>query len=159
MGDSSGGHLALTAGMIPASVGLDNLCPGPEELKVAAIINWYGITDVNELLQEPNERGFALAWLHGLPNAEEIAKQVSPLTYVRSGLPPVITIHGDEDPIVPYSQNVRLHEALEKAGVPNRLVTIPAGKHGLFSQAEMAKAYGEIRRFLDEHLGRQKATD
>ncbi|MCH2464701.1 MAG: alpha/beta hydrolase, partial [Gemmatimonadetes bacterium] len=44
-GNSAGGHLALTTGMVPASAGLDGQCPGSETLSVAAIINWYGITD------------------------------------------------------------------------------------------------------------------
>ena len=150
MGNSAGGHLALTTGMIPASASLDSLCPGSEELKVAAIINWYGITDVNELLAGANVRNYAVGWLGGMPNREEIAKRVSPLTYVRSGLPPIISIQGDADPIVPYTQNVRLHQALDKAGVRNQFVTIPGGKHGGFSDAEMAKAYAEIRGFLDK---------
>ena len=150
MGNSAGGHLALTTGMTPASEGLDSLCPGTEELKVAAIINWYGITDVNELLAGANVRNFAVAWLGGMPNREEIAKRVSPLTYVRAGLPPIISIQGDADPIVPYSQNVRLHQALDKAGIRNELVTIPGGKHGGFSDTEMAKAYTAIRGFLDK---------
>ena len=150
MGNSAGGHLALTTGMTPASEGLDSLCPGSEELKVAAIINWYGITDVNELLAGANVRNFAVGWLGGMSNREEIAKRVSPLTYVRAGLPPIISIQGDADPIVPYSQNVRLHQALDKAGTRNQLVTIPGGKHGGFSDTEMAKAYAEIRGFLDK---------
>jgi acetyl esterase/lipase len=150
MGNSAGGHLALTTGMIPASASLDSLCPGNEELKVAAIINWYGITDVNELLAGPNVRNYAVGWLGGMPNREEIAKRVSPLTYVRAGLPPIISIQGDADPIVPYSQNVRLHQALDGAGVRNQFVTVPGGKHGGFSDADMAKAYAEIRGFLDK---------
>jgi acetyl esterase/lipase len=150
MGNSAGGHLALTTGMSPASESLDSLCPGNEELKVAAIINWYGITDVNELLTGPNVRNYAITWLGGMSNREEIAKRVSPLTYVRAGLPPIISIQGDADPIVPYSQNVRLHQALDKAGIRNELVTIPGGKHGGFSDTEMAKAYAEIRGFLDK---------
>jgi acetyl esterase/lipase len=150
MGNSAGGHLALTTGMIPASASLDSLCPGSEELKVAAIINWYGITDVNELLAGPNVRNYAVAWLGGMSNREEIAKRVSPLTYVRAELPPIISIQGDADPVVPYSQNVRLHQALDRAGVRNRFVTVPDGKHGGFSDAEMAKAYTEIRGFLDK---------
>jgi acetyl esterase/lipase len=56
MGNSAGGHLALTTGMSPASESLDSLCPGNEELKVAAVINWYGITDVNELLEHLTKR-------------------------------------------------------------------------------------------------------
>jgi acetyl esterase/lipase len=150
MGNSAGGHLALTTGMIPASASLDSLCPGNEQLKVAAIINWYGITDVNELLAGPNVRNYAVAWLGGMSNREEIAKRVSPLTYVRAGLPPIISIQGDADPTVPYSQNVRLHQALDQAGVRNEFVTVPGGKHGGFSDAEMAKAYAEIRGFLDK---------
>ena len=159
MGNSAGGHLALTTGMIPASASLDSLCPGNEELKVAAIINWYGITDVNELLAGPNVRNYAVAWLGGMSNRDEIAKQVSPLTYVRAGLPPIISIQGDADPTVPYSQNVRLHQALDRAGVRNEFVTIPRGKHGGFSDAEVAKAYAEIRGFLDKlNITRQTAN-
>ena len=150
MGNSAGGHLALTTGMSPASESLDSLCPGSEELNVAAIINWYGITDVNELLAGANVRSFAIAWLGGMANREEIAKRVSPLTYVRAGLPPIISIQGDADPTVPYAQNVRLHQALDKAGIRNELVTIPGGKHGGFSDTEMARAYAAIRGFLDK---------
>src|SRR5215470_10094693 len=148
MGNSAGGHLALTTGMSPASESLDSLCPGSEELKVAAIINWYGITDVNELLAGANVRSFAVAWLGGMANREEIAKRVSPLTYVRAGLPPIISIQGDADPTVPYAQNVRLHQALDKAGIRNELVTIPGGKHGGFSDTEMATADAAIRDVL-----------
>ena len=159
MGNSAGGHLALTTGMIPASAALDSLCPGTEELKVAAMINWYGITDVNELLGGANVRPFAVTWLGGMMNRDEVAKRVSPLTYVRPGLPPIISIQGDADPTVPYSQNVRLHQALEKVGVRNQLVTIPAGKHGGFTDAEMMKAYDAIRAFLDKGNLRKQSTN
>ena len=52
------------------------------------------------------------------------------MTYVRAGLPPVIAIHGDADPIVPYEQEVREIDALKKAGGVAELVTIPAGDTG-----------------------------
>jgi len=39
-GDSSGGHLALTTGMIPESAGLDRQCPGVPLPKVAAIVDF-----------------------------------------------------------------------------------------------------------------------
>jgi dipeptidyl aminopeptidase/acylaminoacyl peptidase len=85
-----------------------------------------------------------------MANRDAIAKRVSPLTYVRAGLPPIISIQGDADPTVPYPQNVRLHQALDNAGVRNTFVTVPGGKHGGFTDAEMAKAYAEIRGFLDK---------
>src|SRR5215470_9947411 len=143
-GNSAGGHLALTTGMLPASAGLDRECPGPEQLKVSAIVNWYGITDVEDLLDGPNMKTYAVTWLSSMENRREIARRVSPIHYVRADLPPIITIHGDADPTVPYNHAIRLREALDKAGVPNALVTIPGGHHGNFSREQTLRAYTEI---------------
>jgi dipeptidyl aminopeptidase/acylaminoacyl peptidase len=136
--------------MLPASAGLDRQCPGPDNLRVAAIVNWYGISDVNELLDGPNMRGYAVTWLGSAPNRDEIARRVSPLTYVRAGLPPVLTIHGDADPTVPYEQSVRLHKALAGVGVANELLTMPGGKHGFdcCTPPQRLQAYAKIREFL-----------
>jgi acetyl esterase/lipase len=152
-GGSAGGHLALTTGFLPASAGLDRQCPGPDNLKVAAIVNWFGISDVNELLDGPNMKAYAVTWLGSAPDREQIATRVSPLTYVRAGLPPVLTIHGDADPTVPYTQSVRLHKALTDAGVPNELMTMAGGKHGFdcCNLTQRVNAYAKIRDFLVQH--------
>ncbi len=150
-GNSAGGHLALTTGMIPASAGLDRECPGSEELSVAAIINWYGITEVGDLLDGPNIRSYAVEWMGSLENRFEIAERVSPMTYVRAGLPPTLTIHGDADPIVPYQHAVMLHEKLDGLGVPNELHTVPGGRHGGFNQEQTLAIFETIRRFLSQH--------
>jgi acetyl esterase/lipase len=150
-GHSAGGHLSLTTGMLPVSTGMDRQCPGSEELKVAAIVNWMGITDVLDLLEGPHQKTYAVQWLGSQPNREEIARRVSPITYVRPGLPPILTVHGDADPTVPYSQAVRLHEALDRAGVPNKLLTVPGGGHWRFSGEQDAKLFAQIREFLAEH--------
>ena len=147
-GDSAGGHLALTTGMIPESAGLDRECPGVALPKVAAIVDWYGITDVNDLLEGPNIRNYAVQWLGAAPNRADIAKRLSPLEYVRPGLPPVLMIHGDADPTVPYQHSVRLKAALDKAGVMNEFFTVPGGHHGGFSPAENVQVYGAIKAFL-----------
>jgi acetyl esterase/lipase len=127
---------------------LDLQCPGTEDLKVSAVIDWYGITDVNDLLDGPNMKTYAVTWMGSMPNRADVAKRVSPLTYVRPGLPPILMIQGDADPTVPYAHSVRLHEALDKAGVPNELVTVPGGKHGGFTVEENVKNYTAIRSFL-----------
>ncbi len=161
-GDSAGGHLALTTGFLPASVGLDRECArnpyiGPDapagDMKVAAVINWYGIADVNELLDGPNMKPWAVTWFGAQPNREEIARRVSPLTYIRAGLPPVLTIHGDEDPSVPYSQSVQLHKRLSEVGVPNELLTMPGGKHGIAccNLDQRTNVYRSIQAFLRKH--------
>lgn len=147
-GESAGGHLALTTGIIPESAGLDRECAGTALPKVAAIINWYGITDVYDVIEGPHRANAAMQWFGSLPNREDIARRVSPLTYIRTGLPPILTIHGDADTTVPYDHAVRLHQALAKAGVTNQLLTIPGGKHGNFSPQERTKIFITIREFL-----------
>jgi acetyl esterase/lipase len=150
-GHSAGGHLSLITGMLPEGTGLDNNCDGTEKLKVAAIINWYGISDVTDLVQGRNHRNYAVMWMGSQPDPLTIAKRVSPLTYVRAGLPPILSIHGDADPVVPYEHSTRLHQALTAAGVPNELVTIKGGGHGQFTDAELEDAYQNIRAFLHSH--------
>ena len=151
-GESAGGHLALSLGMIPESAGLDRECASATALpKVAAVINWYGITDVGDVVDGPHRANAAMQWMGSLPNREEVARRVSPLTYVRAGLPPILTIHGDNDTTVPYPQAVRLHEALAKVNVPNQLLTIPGGRHGQFTPEERLKIFATIREFLAKH--------
>ncbi|NKB32481.1 MAG: alpha/beta hydrolase fold domain-containing protein [Pseudomonadales bacterium] len=151
-GNSAGGHLALTTGMIPSDAGLDRQCLGDETPEVAAIVNWYGITDVGDLLDGVNQKSYAVRWLGSLPNMLDIAHRVSPLSYIHSNLPPTITIHGDADPVVPYDHAVKLHRGLDQVEVVNALVTIPNGLHGGFPADEMLRAYGSIFSFLDSNV-------
>ena len=164
-GQSAGGHLALTTGMLTAGAGLDRRCPGDRrwnwaidalstaELKVAAIVNWYGVTDVVDLAYRPPGKSGAAAeaWLGSRSDRDEVARRVSPMTYVRGDLPPILSIHGDADPVVPYDHGTRLHEALDAAGAPNELVTIAGGGHGNFSHADNLRIYAAIRAFLGRH--------
>jgi len=153
-GHSAGGHLALTTGMLLESDGLDNDCAsdGKEpEPRVAAIVNWYGATDVGDLLAGKNRKNYALEWFGSGLNKEQIAREVSPLTYVRKDNPPMITIHGELDDVVPYDHAVRLHTALGRAGVPNQLITVKGGGHGQFADVENRRAYDAIRAFLAKY--------
>jgi acetyl esterase/lipase len=159
-GYSAGGHLALTTGMLEPKAGFDRGCQGkrtmdywgvgaPPMPTVAAIVNWFGITDVAGMLEgAPNARGYAIEWIGNASNAFTLATSVSPLAMVRAGIPPILTIHGDQDPWVPYSDGARLHEALQKARLPNQLLTIAGGKHGDFTSAENDRIWATIRQFL-----------
>ena len=153
-GGSAGGHLSLTTGTMPKSAGFDYECTSgsPDtELDVAAVVNWYGITDVEDLLAGPNQKSYAVRWLGSLPNREEVARRASPIHYVRKGLPPILTVHGDADPTVPYRHAVDYHQALDQHGVANELVTVPGGKHGGFTPDEYRKLYRDIFAFLEKH--------
>ena len=147
VGSSAGAHLALMAALAPVTAGFDGLCPGDEPLRVAAVINFFGVVDVAELLGPSNARDFAIGWIGG-PERAALARRVSPITYVGKGSPPIFTAHGDADPVVPFAQAKRLHEALGRAGVPNRLYTLRRGGHGDFDGAEVLTVTRAVRDFL-----------
>jgi acetyl esterase/lipase len=160
-GHSAGGHLALMTGLLKPSAGLDYACidraeggrgePSSADIPVAVIINWFGITDVADLLTGPNAKTYAVRWLGNAADRETLAARLSPLTYVRADQPPVFTIHGDDDPTVPYTHATRLRDALDRAGVPNELITVPGGKHGGFPPPESLRIWTAIRAFLQKH--------
>jgi acetyl esterase/lipase len=164
-GHSAGGYLALMTGMLEVSDNLDNDCSRVSaewrqsfvrEVKVAAVVNFFGPTDYVDLLQAPNTRNFAIRWFGDLPNRMDLARKLSPVNLVRKDLPPIISIDGDLDPIVPYQQAVRLHVALTRAGAPNELITIKGGGHGstspfAWNREQDLEAQEAVFRFLEKH--------
>ena len=144
-GGSAGGHLSLMVGMTPKSAKL-----GPAA-KIAAVVNFYGITDVGDQLGGPNLREYAVTWVPEGPGRLEVAKRVSPMTYVRKGLPPILTIHGDADQTVPYEHGVKLTKALRDAGDDAELVSVPQGKHGFPKATEDEIYEHDIWPFLKKH--------
>jgi acetyl esterase/lipase len=68
-GHSAGGHLALMTGMLTPDAGFDNDCPGKEDLKVAAIVNYFGITDVTDVLEGPTRKTMHLRGSAACPTA------------------------------------------------------------------------------------------
>jgi len=149
-GHSAGGHLSLMTGMLDSTSSLDNECPGTEEPKAAAIVNYYGPTDLAEMLQNTSTKAVVQMWLGAQPTRSELIKQLSPLSYVRKGVPPTISLHGDKDPSVHIQEASRLHEALDRASVPNKLVIIPGGGHGGWTREQNLHAQEEVSRFLKQ---------
>lgn len=158
-GGSAGAHLALIAAMLPAGNRFDRGCAsegggrwrdGREAtLPVAAVVNWFGIADVADLLAGPNAKHYAIEWFGALPDAPRLAlaRELSPLQQVRADTPPIITLHGEDDDVVPFAQASALHARLGSAGRPNRLVKVAGARHS-FSPAQAAAAMGPIREFL-----------
>ncbi|HYO81636.1 MAG TPA: alpha/beta hydrolase [Bryobacteraceae bacterium] len=150
VGTSAGGHLALMAGLTTKQAKL-----GPAT-KFAAVVNFYGITDVEDQLGGENARKYALTWVPEGPERMELARRVSPISYVRKDVPAVLTIHGTADTTVPYEHGVRITKALRDAGADAEMISVPEGKHALteeqYSQAwEQIFAFLERRRLLGQH--------
>jgi acetyl esterase/lipase len=144
-GDSAGGHLALMVGLTPKQAKL-----GPVG-KIAAVVNWYGITDVQDQLEGQNQRDYAVTWVPAsLPDRQELARRVSPITWAAKNDPPVLTIHGDEDNVVPYDHGVNMTKALRAAGSDAELLPVTHGGHGGFSKEQNASLWQLIFNFLEK---------
>ena len=140
-GASAGGHLALMVGLTPPTAGFGPAAP------VAAIVDCYGPTDVADLVEGPHRKSWAAQWVPDRPGRLDLAKRVSPLTYVRRGLPPTFIVQGADDTTVPVVQSVRLTQALRDAKVDVEIVTVPGAKHG-FSQDQWVGVHAQIFDFL-----------
>ncbi|HYZ82863.1 MAG TPA: alpha/beta hydrolase [Bryobacteraceae bacterium] len=140
-GDSAGGHLSLMVGMTPKSAKF-----GPTG-NVAAVVDFYGITDVADQLQGINMREYAVKWVPEQESRFELASKVSPISYVRNDVPPILCIHGNADEVVPYEHSVQLVKALRQARADAELIPIPNGAHG-FDDAQMNRLFPQIFAFL-----------
>ena len=123
-GESAGGHLALmtVAAMDQAKYGAG--------IRAVAVVDWYGPTDLPAL---SGTRDWLETWLGKRP---ELARELSPMSYVGMGFPPVIAIHGDADEVVPFEQSVRLVQAMPQA----ELIRAAHGRHG-FDRAQWNSLY------------------
>ncbi len=147
-GASAGGHLALMVGLLNST----GNHPCRVSVQPQAIVNWFGITDIEAvesyLAQKRPAGNYALSWVGQKSRVAQISADYSPLSFITDKTPPIITIHGTADSVVPYDQAEALHYALS---TPNRLVTLNGGKHGGFSDAQYQQAMAAIFEFLSEN--------
>jgi acetyl esterase/lipase len=152
-GESAGGHLALITGLLNSIPGSHKYYSG-DSLKIKAIVNWYGITDiagVDTFYKEQNqESNYASIWVGNPKRMDSISNAFSPVKRITPSTPPIISVHGKKDSVVPYEQAVTLHELLKKAGIRNELVSIEDGKHLGFTDKEYQYIYTRIFDFLDQ---------
>ncbi len=150
MGGSAGGHLALMAGLLGNNNLFDSNCKGTENnIKVAAIIDKYGIADVWDWAYGPNVTSkSAVRWLGDKAKDEAFAKSVSPMHYITKDSPPIFIVHGDADPTVPYQQSVDLHKKLLAASVKTEFMTVPGGLHGKFEKEKNSEINKAVLKFI-----------
>lgn len=130
-GESAGAHLALMAAFTAGE-------------PVAAVVNFYGVSDLAGMLRYP-----AIQRVLPEDRAEAAAKSLSPLTYIRPGLPPVLSIHGTADPQVLPTHSAALTRALRAADGDADEFDVKGGKHGFTAaplRATTRLAPAKVRR-------------
>ncbi|HUB68506.1 MAG TPA: alpha/beta hydrolase [Candidatus Methylacidiphilales bacterium] len=107
--------------------------------RVQAVVDFFGPTDLTRLLPASMGPGSAESRFLGCTIKDNLSKarRASPISYVTKNCPPFLIIHGDADPIVPYTQSVWLTVALKEAGVPVTFYTVKGAKHGGFHDPQV----------------------
>jgi acetyl esterase/lipase len=148
-GASAGGQLALMVGMATA---VPDLGPtDPDDFTIAAIVNGYGPSNVTDLLAK--NVSWAVQWLPAsTPNRAALAQEVSPITYVRQDVPPLITVQGLDDTTVPIAESQALYDALTAAHADTALHFVPGAGHGFSTPASAwPDAEAAMFNFLIQH--------
>ncbi len=134
-GASSGGHLALLAGMADEDAGLEGSGGWTNvSSRVSAIVSYYGPMDLTAVSADFGARAqAAITKLIGAtPQVNPSAyRRASPITYVSSGKPPILMVHGDHDTLVPFEQSKRMLDACLRAGVNAKLIKVEDADHVL----------------------------
>ena len=60
---------------------------------------------------------------------------MSPITYARADMPPLISVHGSNDTTVPVAQSQHLDELLQAAGADAEIHVVSGAGHGFSSPA------------------------
>jgi acetyl esterase/lipase len=139
-GESSGAHLAALLGLTADHGDLPELeGAGAPSTAVTGVVDWYGPTDLLTMQSQalpnavarsdaPDSRESLLIGAP-LPEAPDLARRASPLTYVHAGAPPFHIAHGVDDRFVPSAQSEQLADALRHMGVDVELTLIPGSDH------------------------------
>jgi len=154
-GGSAGGHLSLLVGLTDPSSGLEGDSGNSgQSSRVQAVVNYFGPTDMAACYEKTALPWVARLFLGGVPSeVPDRYKAASPITYVSKDDPPVLTLHGDQDALVPVEQAKALDEKMKAVGASHTLIIYRGQGHG-FGGEYGKKSWDATWEFFDRHLKR-----
>lgn len=152
-GASAGGHLALLVGLTDSAAGLEGEGGYRDQSsRVQAVVNWFGPTEMASCHDKSSVAWMLRMFVGGTPaEAPDRYRAASPTTYVSQDDPPVLTLHGDRDQLVPVEQAHLLDQKMKAAGAPHTLLVLTGQGHG-FQGEHQQKAVAAMWAFFEQHL-------
>lgn len=162
-GSSAGGHLAALAGTTGSGILDGDLLEYQEySSDVQAVVDGYGPTDFLQMDEHrlttaqasndpesvrllPSKRSAdpdsPESLLLGAPigDCPQLVLEANPITYVKSGMPPFLILHGLSDLAVPVHQSELLYESLVSCENEATLCLIPELGHGFFNRNDLGQ--------------------
>lgn len=151
-GSSAGGHLSLilaTKGAAGDPKAKDQVDRASSAVQAAAV--FYPPTDYRNWA-EPGDMAVGVGkqekWAPAFGSEsetaagrDELGRHMSSIYHVNKEMPPVLIVHGDEDPIVPLHQATSFQKAAQEKGATVKVVVKKGGAHGWPDKAEDEKQF------------------
>lgn len=159
-GDSAGGHLAALVGVSGGSTELEGDIGNDrgQSSGVQGIISFYGGANLTTILRQSTPHGLSVRvpalelLLGGQPeDVPALARLASPVFHVDRNDPPLLLLHGDQDPQMPVNQSLELCGAYKKVNAHVQLEVVHDAMHGgsMFYDAERMSV---VKKFLRRHF-------
>ena len=159
-GNSAGGHLAALIGTSNGVKALEGTVGGhaDQSSDVQSIASYYGASNLASILSQSTPHGLsvrvpALKLLLGdTPDqVKELAQLASPVFHVDKNDPPLLLLHGDQDPQMPINQAHELHGRYKALQLDVAFEVLHGAAHGgaMFYDAQRNAV---VKAFLDRTL-------
>ena len=115
------------------------------------LVNHDGIFDSRGMAYSTEELWFD-EWEHGGPYYEvpENYEKFNPANFVAQWRVPMLVIHGGHDFRVPDAQGISTFTALQRRGIPSRLLYYPNENHWVLKPANSIQWHNEVLKWLGE---------
>jgi acetyl esterase/lipase len=150
MGYSAGGQLTCLATV-----------QAKEDMRVQAVVGFAPATDMVADTERRGGLSKSLQALFGRETVDDtvktLLKEMSPINYVRPGLPPFLFVQGDADKTVPYDQTLAFMSKLKENHVPCEIIMIKGAPHRITDWDKFDPSYKEkLVAWLEQKLAVKK---
>jgi acetyl esterase/lipase len=150
MGYSAGGQLACLAAV-----------QAKDDTRVQAVVGFSPPTDMVADTERRGGLSKSLQALFGKETVDDptkvLLKEMSPIDFVKPGLPPFLFIQGDSDKTVPHDQTLAFMAKLKENGVTNDIITIKGAPHRITEWDKFDPSYKDkLVAWLEQKLAVKK---
>jgi len=119
------------------------------------LVNHDGVFDSRSMAYSTEELWFTeweqggMAW-----EVPENVEKFNPVNHVAKWNKPMLVIHGTRDYRIPYAQSLSAFTALQRKGIPSRLLMFPDENHWVLKPNNSIRWHREVEKWLGEWTGR-----
>ncbi|QNN65467.1 S9 family peptidase [Sphingomonas rhizophila] len=130
----------------------------PDRFK--CLVQHDGVFDARAMAYETEELWFD-EWEHGGKTYYEDPKAFerwNPVNYVANWRTPMLVITGEKDFRIPYTQGIAAFTALQRRGIPSKLVVFPDENHWVLKPKNSIQWYDNVFAWMNRWTGRGEVS-